>query len=286
MANQKGKKDFLTTCMNSMEVKGTVQEFRQAFCSVCVNPECTQSQWADSQWIRRMLEQEKVLNNPQFVDPSRNKELEKKASQDFISISNETASFYGGWVDVKEDGKVVHHAEPETENKSSDKIDQNVNSLKNEGDEPSQIESRDTEEAEDTENKEEAEAPVFFQEAASEPDEGNSESAEDANGSKSEVSNPTEDHKKEDEDPEVRDPAPKQQPQKKSRGKKMPKNTEAPKEGIMLQPSSPFEDRNSGENQQSALIHKEDPWAVKKPAKKSKDGTLKVRIDDGEVIEE
>lgn len=245
MSKQKGQRDFLTTCMNSMNVDGTVQDFQQAFCSVCVNPECTRSRWADSQWIKRMLEQEKVLNNPTIIDPSGNSEFQKIASQDFISISDEDISFYGGWVDVKENGKVVHHSEPETENKSSNKVEQSLSSLKKDTEPTPEESDSDPEETEIHEEIIEEEIPSQFQQPQ-----------------------------------EPKDPKPQK---KKTRRKKNHKNTPKPQGGVTLDPSnqSPFQQRNSTANKPS-LVTKEDPWAAPKPERK---GKLKVRINDGKVVE-
>lgn len=259
MPKPKGQRDFLTTCMNSMNVEGTVQEFQQAFCAMCVNPECTRSKWADSQWIKRMLEQEKVLNNPTILDPSGNSEFQKIASQDFISITDEDVSFYGGWVDVKENGKVVHHAEPETENKSSEKVEQSLTSLKNKGVDPS---------------------------SRTDPSEDHIPAAG-ANDDKDKDDEYVEEDLDEDEDEPSQFQAPSPtEPKKKPRRKgKKPGNTPTPQQGVILESSnqSPFNQRNS-QPTKSSLLTQDDPWEVPDPTKKKKGGKLKVRIKDGKVV--
>jgi hypothetical protein len=125
------KKDLLDGCMDSISIKSTVEEFKQAFCDVCLNPECVRSAWSNSLWDIRMRRQEGALFNPNIVDPESDPLFLEIAKKSFDPVSPETKTFYGGWVDVTKEGKVVHYAEPDTQVHSAEKVDQTLTSLKN-----------------------------------------------------------------------------------------------------------------------------------------------------------
>jgi hypothetical protein len=78
-----------------------------------------------------MERQENALLNPIIVSPSDNEHYQILASQSFESLDKPTeGAVHSGWVSVTPDKKVVHHAQPETISKSSDKITKTLESLK------------------------------------------------------------------------------------------------------------------------------------------------------------
>lgn len=253
--NPYGQKDFLQECLNSVNVESTVNEFKQAFCSVCANSQCTRSRWADSKWMRRMMDQKESLHNPIFLDPDTDELFKQISDQNFITISQETSKLYGGWVDIKEDGSVVHHADPPTQTKSSDKMDETVSSLKKGS-------SQDPSEAPDSdEEKDGDERPLRFQ-----PPE---ESLE-----KDLPVKETESLEEPLETPEDLKEA--EVPKKPTKTRTSHKNTPEPSGGIILGPKD-------NKKKPSVLLNKEDKW--KAPSDDDgKRGKLKVRIGDGTVV--
>ena len=244
------QQDFLSECMNSINIQATPEQFEASHCIICQNNLCKRSQWGDSLWIRRMNRQEHTLNNPVFLDPEDKPEYMELASQEFISIEGKQAKLYGGWVDVDAKGKVVHHAEPETQEQPSDKLDESVRSLKKPKGDTEPESQQDS--GEDIINTATPEPEVLK--------EGVEEDVKPMETSKA----PT--------------------PQKAQR-KSSKTNTDAPKEGIMLggrgsQKASTSKDRDS------ELIRQSQKWDAPSTDKEGgKGGKLTVRIDNGDVID-
>lgn len=278
-----GQKDFLKTCMESVNVDSTVDEFKQAFCSVCVNPECTRSQWSESKWLQRMIRQEQALQNPTIIDPNSDPRFSQHASQDFISVDDKQAQLYGGWVDVKEDGKIVHHAEPPTESKSSSKLDESVSSLS----------GKKKDDGGGGGGGEEGAAPLAAQSEPEPPKDG------DGGQGQPEGFTPIQGHEEAEiedtEDEPTEEPPPALQPQKQEPQKPKPrpktkkprkgseKNTPKPDGGIMLEGGNESPQRNTAPKE-SKLLNKEDPWATPSEENDGSGGKLTVRISDGKVI--
>lgn len=272
MTNKYKSEDYLQECLDSIEEDLSIEAFQKACCSICLNNECKRSGWGDSNWLQRMKRQENSLYNPTFYDPG---EYEELASQDFITIDNDQSKVYGGWVNVKEDGTIIHHAEEETKEHEADKVDQSVQSLRG-GENPDEegregedhVATEDTKTAADVESDTETEEPV--------PETGSSEPDPADRG-------------------EVR-PEPKQKQKteevldtKPVRPKHFRKNTESPKEGIMLG-GKDAEDARRQQRPESELLKKSRKWEVSEADKNggdSKDGGghLTVRIDNGEVVD-
>lgn len=131
------KKDLLEQCMDSSPIQASIEDFQTAYCSLCVNPECVRSQWSISKWALRMERQENALNEPKILTPQGNEHFMRLANQGFVSLETleHEAKVYSGW-DVPEPSekkKVIHHAEPETESKSADKVSKTLSVLKQEG---------------------------------------------------------------------------------------------------------------------------------------------------------
>lgn len=152
-----GKKDFLSECMDSLPKSLALDEFQAAYCSVCINPDCHRSRWADSRWLTRMAMQEQALNNPIFGDPN-DPRFADIITTHFEPVDEDTLDYYGGWVEVREDGSVVRYAEPPTEETSADKLDTALESLKK-GADPDPVgdvpEDKDDEDPDPEDNSEE-----------------------------------------------------------------------------------------------------------------------------------
>ena len=123
------EKDYIQECMESMPQQGSLDDFKRAFCDVCINPDCKRSRFKDSKWVTRMIMQEDALFNPRFADPDDPRYSHLRAVN-FEPVDEQTLKYYGGWVDVREDGTVVHQGETPVDEKDSSKIDQAVASLK------------------------------------------------------------------------------------------------------------------------------------------------------------
>lgn len=68
MKNKHATEDFWDECTigNQMPPK----EFEQRFCRVCKNQECHRAGWGESRWVERMSTQvDRLLDNPTFADP-------------------------------------------------------------------------------------------------------------------------------------------------------------------------------------------------------------------------
>jgi len=66
-----GTKDYTDECMGSVPAdlaKEGVGVFREAYCSSCLNMECTFAQGIHSRWRQRMTRQEDALFRPVFAD--------------------------------------------------------------------------------------------------------------------------------------------------------------------------------------------------------------------------
>lgn len=123
------KTDFIQDCMDSMPQQGSLDDFKKAFCDVCINADCHRSRFTDSKWVTRMLMQEQALFNPSFADVD-DPRYDHLRGANFETIDAPTLKYYGGWVDIKEDGTVVHHGEAEPEETDASKFDQAVSSLR------------------------------------------------------------------------------------------------------------------------------------------------------------
>jgi hypothetical protein len=121
--------DFLQECMSSMPQKADVETFELAFCNVCLNGECYRSAWTESKWLTRMLMQEKSLNDPVFALPDNPLFIHLNKTQNFEDISPDTLNYYGGWVEVKQDGSVLHNVPAKPEITSATKVDKALESL-------------------------------------------------------------------------------------------------------------------------------------------------------------
>jgi hypothetical protein len=121
--------DYIQECMESMPQQGSLDDFKRAFCDVCINPECKRSRFKDSKWVTRMIMQEEALFNPRFANEN-DPRYDHLRAVNFEPVDEQTLKYYGGWVDLREDGTVVHQGETPVEEKDSSKIDQAVASLK------------------------------------------------------------------------------------------------------------------------------------------------------------
>ena len=145
--------DYLEECFkdakNSTDVDASVEDFKATFCATCMNTSCKQSKWRDSSWEQRMDRQEKMINNPEFADPSDPK-FANISAQHFVSVEEaKQDQNYGGWVELDGDGKVVHKADPPTEEKTNRNVDRSqevLNALKKGEDPPPQKEEEPQEE--------------------------------------------------------------------------------------------------------------------------------------------
>jgi hypothetical protein len=141
--------DFLKECIDSIEVEpDSVEEFQEVFCSRCMNEACKHSEWDTSSWMSRMNRQEQALYNPEYGNPS---QFKAEHSQDFISYENDDedeAEVHAiGWESWDSEDMKVHKEDPPTEEKSSEKIDQNLESLKDgNGEDKSSSEQKETQE--------------------------------------------------------------------------------------------------------------------------------------------
>ena len=235
--------DYLQECMESIEKDLSVEAFQKACCSICLNNECKRSGWGDSNWLQRMKRQENNLYNPTFYDPGQYEEL---ANQDFITIDDDQAKVYGGWVNVKEDGTIVHHGEEETKEREADKIDESVQSLQQDdaGGREEKNGEEETKESEPPKNEVPEEKPV-------------------------------------EEEPK-KQPLDTKPVQPKHFTKK---NTNAPEDGIMLGGDSPKDARREESEliKQSRKWEVSEP--DKRGGDGSGGGNLTVRIDNGDVID-
>lgn len=237
--------DFISECMESMPKQGSLEDFTQGFCSVCINPDCKRSRWADSRWMTRMILQEQALRQPVFADPDDPKYVHLQNTH-FEEVDQETLQYYGGWVDVREDGSVVNHAPGDIHEKGSSKVDEALKSLRS-GKSPEEVLRQSL-----FEEEEEYEIPSEPEPEIEEPDEVEPEP-----------------------EPARRpqEPAPQVKPTvKKSL------NTEVPKSGILLGTQAPVK--------QSSILTSTDPWAVPSggTSKRGKNGKLTVRVSDGKVV--
>lgn len=68
MRNKHATEDFFGECTIGNEMPH--KEFEQRFCRVCKNQECVRAGWGESQWVQRMSTQvDRLLDNPTFADP-------------------------------------------------------------------------------------------------------------------------------------------------------------------------------------------------------------------------
>lgn len=238
--------DFIKDCMESMPQQGSLEDFKRAFCDVCINPECKRSRFTDSKWVTRMIMQEEALARPRFADPN-DPAYDYLRSAYFEPVDEQTIKYYGGWVDVREDGTVVHHGETPHEEKDASKFEAAVASLKGG-----------------------VEAPVEAPEPEPQP----------------EPTPPPARRVVEVPDPPMPEPTPepeavvqpKPQPPSQKPQAPRPRNTEVPKSGILLGPQQIIQ------RPSHLLQPPEDPWAVDSGSKRDKNGRLTVRVSDGKVV--
>jgi len=79
--------------------------------------------------MTRMIMQEQTLYNPVFGDPEDPK-FGDITSKHFETVDVETLEYYGGWVDMKEDGTVVRHGDVKPDETDSSKLDDALQSLR------------------------------------------------------------------------------------------------------------------------------------------------------------
>lgn len=243
------RKDLLEGCRSSINIQSTEEEFKMAFCDVCINPECVRSGWAESSWLSRMNRQEKALWEPYIVDPNSRPEFLQLSRQNFETLTAEERSYYGGWVSIGDDGKIIHHAEPETST-TSDKSLQNSLEAIQKSKQPSE-DSLTPEELE-----EEIPLPPFMRNFQDEEQDVEEELKEDIKTSTIEI--------------------PKEMTN--------PKNTEPPpKEGIMLGNGSNNVHPNKRRQLVEQMVHLSgDSWGVPSEAKSK--SRVTVRVTDGKVM--
>lgn len=189
--------DFIKECLESMPQKGSIDDFERAFCDVCINPDCQRSRFTDSKWLTRMILQEEALYHPVFADPN-DPRYDSLRQTRFEPVDEQTVKYYGGWLDVREDGTVVRHGETPHDEKDAGNVEAALNSLR-------RGTPQDPESVEDNEDSEET---------VSEP----------------EVTRDTQSH-------EPAERAPVDNRKTRSTSRTRPRNTEVPKGGIILGPS-------------------------------------------------
>ena len=68
MKNKHATEDYFGECTIGNQMPP--KEFEQRFCRVCKNQECARAGWGESQWVQRMSTQvDRLLDNPTFADP-------------------------------------------------------------------------------------------------------------------------------------------------------------------------------------------------------------------------
>lgn len=68
MKNKYATEDYWDECTIGNQMPP--KEFEQRFCRVCKNQECHRAGWGESQWVQRMSTQvDRLLDNPNFADP-------------------------------------------------------------------------------------------------------------------------------------------------------------------------------------------------------------------------
>lgn len=242
----KGKEDFISECLNSMEQKGSLEDFEIAFCSVCINPDCHRSKWSDSKWMTRMLMQEEALSHPTFMSQDDPRFIALNQEMRFEEIDPTLHNYYGGWVEIQDDGKVVNKVPAPTESTESDKVTHALKQLRK---------------AKDLPPKEEEVIPDTPAPEAPEPSPEPSKEVPPVQV-KEEVPEPVE---------EKREPI--RKPLRPSPLKN--RNTQAPSQGIML---------GQSQVKKAVPVSQNDPWAVPEDSKRGSDGKLVVRAGDGKIL--
>lgn len=86
--NRHATEDFLSECMIGQK-KVSEKDFGQQFCRVCKNQECHRAGWGESQWVQRMTTQvDRLLDNPTFADP-RDPQYRQIREHDFPDLLKE-----------------------------------------------------------------------------------------------------------------------------------------------------------------------------------------------------
>jgi len=253
------KGDFVRECLQDTGVQATIEQFEQAFCNRCLNPECHRSSYHGLSWTRRMKRQLEGLNSPTFLasdDPL----FATLSSQDFKSFKQSVAQV-SDWslspITVEGDAAVldtstpaadrrVHHGMLDTRTESPEKLERAVSLLK--GDSP-------------------AHAPEPAHEPAHEPTPAHEPAREPAPARE-----------------RAHEPAPASAPvlegdASKRLGAASTYNTPAPKSGIIL-PGAPGTHAKSPQPAGNVQVIQPNPWAVTDPAddSKSKRGGSKLRV--------
>jgi hypothetical protein len=132
---KRATEDHIELCRNSIEIKGTLEDFEQVFCAKCMTVECVRSAANGSRWTQRMRRQEEALHNPVFME-SDNPLFDLLSRQGFASfdqkqvVVNDWQSFGPDVPSQEPSDRVVHQGDIPTETRDSQKVAETVQALR------------------------------------------------------------------------------------------------------------------------------------------------------------